>query len=101
MPHMLTPLTLSDAKRMLQTDEDKATSLGIVHNIAVVDAGEALIAFAPRRRAHWEYRPCHRQDENSPHVRQDEIQHTIKTISFNDINKNINLMHDYKSSGAR
>lgn len=46
MPRVLNTLTLSDAKRMLQAGEDKATSLGIAYNIAVVDAGGALIAFA-------------------------------------------------------
>jgi uncharacterized protein GlcG (DUF336 family) len=46
MPRMLSTLTLSDAKRMLDAAEAKATSLGIPYNIAVVDVGGALIAFA-------------------------------------------------------
>ncbi|WP_044560623.1 heme-binding protein [Azospirillum sp. B4] len=46
MPRALSTLTLSDAKRMLEAGEAKAASLGIPYNIAVVDAGGALIAFA-------------------------------------------------------
>jgi uncharacterized protein GlcG (DUF336 family) len=45
MPRVLNTLTLSDAKQMLQAGEAKATNLGIPYNIAVVDAGGALIAF--------------------------------------------------------
>ncbi len=45
MPRMLSTLTLSDAKQMLQAGEAKADSIGIPYNIAVVDAGGALIAF--------------------------------------------------------
>lgn len=45
MPRVLNTLTLSDAKRMLEAGEAKALSLGIPYNIAVVDAGGALIAF--------------------------------------------------------
>ena len=45
MPRALNTLTLSDAKRMLQAGEARAASLGIPYNIAVVDAGGALIAF--------------------------------------------------------
>jgi uncharacterized protein GlcG (DUF336 family) len=46
MPRALSTLTLSDAKQMLQAAEAKAANLGIAYNIAVVDAGGALIAFA-------------------------------------------------------
>ncbi|TCA33722.1 heme-binding protein [Rhizobium leguminosarum bv. viciae] len=45
MPRTLNTLTLSDAKQMLQAGEAKAANLGIPYNIAVVDAGGALIAF--------------------------------------------------------
>jgi uncharacterized protein GlcG (DUF336 family) len=45
MPRVLCTLTLSDAKRMLRAGEAKAASIGIPYNIAVVDAGGALIAF--------------------------------------------------------
>ncbi|QKK31561.1 heme-binding protein [Rhizobium indicum] len=45
MPRTLNTLTLSDAKQMLQAAEAKAANLGIPYNIAVVDAGGALIAF--------------------------------------------------------
>ncbi len=45
MPRALVSLTLADAKFMLTAAEAKATSLGIPYNIAVVDAGGALIAF--------------------------------------------------------
>ncbi|MBX4863058.1 heme-binding protein [Rhizobium sophorae] len=45
MPRALNTLTLSDAKQMLQAGEAKAANLGIPYNIAVVDAGGALIAF--------------------------------------------------------
>ncbi len=45
MPRMLSTLTLSDAKQMLQAGEAKADSIGIPYNIAVVDSGGALIAF--------------------------------------------------------
>ena len=45
MPRSIYSLTLSEAKRMLTAGEAKAASLGIPYNIAVVDAGGALIAF--------------------------------------------------------
>jgi uncharacterized protein GlcG (DUF336 family) len=45
MPRSCSTLTLSDAKRMLEAGEAKAASIGIAYNIAVVDAGGALIAF--------------------------------------------------------
>src|SRR5262245_43363829 len=46
MTRSYTTLTLDDAKRMLQAGEGAATSLGIAYNIAVVDAGGNLVAFA-------------------------------------------------------
>jgi uncharacterized protein GlcG (DUF336 family) len=46
MPFSRTSLTLSDAKRMLAAGEARAASLGIAYNIAVVDDGGALVAFA-------------------------------------------------------
>ena len=46
MPRSSTTLSLSDAKRMLEAAEAKATGLGVAYNIAVVDAGGALIAFS-------------------------------------------------------
>ncbi|SEM18659.1 Uncharacterized conserved protein GlcG, DUF336 family [Bosea lupini] len=45
MPRTLDTLTLADAKQMLEAGEAKAVGLGIPYNIAVVDAGGALIAF--------------------------------------------------------
>ncbi|GAB4065158.1 heme-binding protein [Ancylobacter sonchi] len=45
MPRTVDTLTLVDAKQMLAAGEAKAASLGIAYNIAVVDAGGALIAF--------------------------------------------------------
>ena len=46
MPRSYTTLTLDDAKRMLQAGEAAAASIGIAYNIAVVDAGGNLLAFA-------------------------------------------------------
>jgi len=46
MPKSYRTLTLDDAKRMLSAAEAKATSLGLPYNIAVVDAGGHLLAFA-------------------------------------------------------
>lgn len=46
MPRSLTTLALWDAKRMLEAGEAKAASFGIAYNIAVVDAGGALVAFS-------------------------------------------------------
>ena len=46
MPRSHTSLTLDDAKRMLQAGEAAAVSIGIAYNIAVVDAGGNLVAFA-------------------------------------------------------
>ncbi|TGS10922.1 heme-binding protein [Mesorhizobium sp. M2E.F.Ca.ET.209.01.1.1] len=46
MPCSCTTLTLSDAKRMLAAGEAEAASFGIAYNIAVVDQGGALVAFA-------------------------------------------------------
>ena len=45
MPRSSITLALSDAKRMLEAGEAKAVSIGIAYNIAVVDAGGALVAF--------------------------------------------------------
>ncbi|MBY3348026.1 GlcG/HbpS family heme-binding protein [Rhizobium laguerreae] len=45
MPRSCNTLTLSDAKRMLDAGEAKAVSTDIAYNIAIVDAGGALIAF--------------------------------------------------------
>jgi uncharacterized protein GlcG (DUF336 family) len=45
MPRSSTTLSLSDAKRMLEAGEAKAANIGIAENIAVVDAGGALVAF--------------------------------------------------------
>lgn len=45
MPRSSITLTLSDAKRMLEAGEAKARSIGVAYNIAVVDAGGALVAF--------------------------------------------------------
>ena len=45
MPRLHNTLTLSDAKRMLDAGEAKAVSISIAYNIAVVDAGGALICF--------------------------------------------------------
>src|SRR5262245_44263698 len=46
MPRSYASLTLDEAKRMLQAGEDAAATLGIAYNIAVVDAGGNLVAFA-------------------------------------------------------
>lgn len=45
MPRSHTTLTLADAKRMLEAGEAKAARVGVPYNIAVVDAGGALVAF--------------------------------------------------------
>jgi uncharacterized protein GlcG (DUF336 family) len=45
MPRSSITLTLLDAKRILEAGEAKAASIGIAYNIAVVDAGGALVAF--------------------------------------------------------
>src|SRR5262245_13077243 len=46
MPRSHLSLTLDDAKRMLQAGEAAAASIGIAYNIAIVDAGGSLVAFA-------------------------------------------------------
>lgn len=46
MPRSYATLTLDDAKRKLAAAEAKAESFGIAYNIAVVDAGGHLLAFA-------------------------------------------------------
>jgi uncharacterized protein GlcG (DUF336 family) len=46
MPYSRTTLTLSDAKRMIEAGEAKAATFGVAYNIAVVDNGGALVAFA-------------------------------------------------------
>lgn len=51
MPRSWTTLALSDAKRMLEAGEAKAASFGIPYNIAVVDAGGALVAFSRQDNA--------------------------------------------------
>lgn len=45
MPHTYQTVTLEDAKKMIAAGEEKATSLGVAYNIAVVDAGGHLVAF--------------------------------------------------------
>ena len=44
MPRQVVTLTLSDARRIIQAGEKKAAELKIPYNIAVVDAGGALIS---------------------------------------------------------
>ena len=51
MPRSTTTLTLSDAKRMLEAGEAKADGFGVAYNIAVVDAGGALMAFVRQDNA--------------------------------------------------
>ncbi len=46
MPRASVTLSLADAKRMLEAGEAKAASFGVAYNIAVVDAGGALLAFS-------------------------------------------------------
>jgi len=46
MPRSLVTLSLADAKLMLEAGEAKAASFGIPYNIAIVDAGGALVAFS-------------------------------------------------------
>src|SRR5262249_30301263 len=46
MPRSHVSLTLDDAKRILQAGEATAASIGIAYNIAIVDAGGNLVAFA-------------------------------------------------------
>ncbi|WP_294046986.1 heme-binding protein [Sphingomonas sp.] len=43
---MIETLSLGDARRMLMTAEAKAAQIGVPSNIAVVDAGGNLLAFA-------------------------------------------------------
>jgi uncharacterized protein GlcG (DUF336 family) len=45
MPRPYETVTLAEAKQMLSAGEEKAASLGIAYNIAVVDAGGHLVAF--------------------------------------------------------
>ncbi len=44
MPRQLNTLTLADAREIIAAGEKKAQELGIPYNLAVVDAGGALIA---------------------------------------------------------
>lgn len=46
MPRQISTLGLSDARAIIAAGERKAQELGIPYNIAVVDAGGALIAHA-------------------------------------------------------
>ena len=45
MPRAYDSLTLDDAKQMLAAAEERAASLGVAYNIAVVDSGGHLLAF--------------------------------------------------------
>jgi uncharacterized protein GlcG (DUF336 family) len=45
MPHSYDSLTLEDANQMLSGAEAKARSFDIAYNMAVVDAGDHLLAF--------------------------------------------------------
>lgn len=46
MPRSYSSLSLDDAKRMVQAAEAAAAGIGVAYNIAVVDAGGHLLAFA-------------------------------------------------------
>ena len=46
MPRQIATLTLADAREIITAGEKKAQGLGIPYNLAVVDAGGALIAHA-------------------------------------------------------
>jgi uncharacterized protein GlcG (DUF336 family) len=46
MPRFDRSLTLDEAKRMLQAGEEAAAAIGLAYNLAVVDAGGHLVAFA-------------------------------------------------------
>jgi uncharacterized protein GlcG (DUF336 family) len=46
VPRSYTSLTLDDATRMVHAGQAAATRLGVAYNIAVVDAGGNLVAFA-------------------------------------------------------
>jgi uncharacterized protein GlcG (DUF336 family) len=46
MPRELSTLSLADARRLIAAGEQKGRDLGIAYNLAVVDAGRALIAHA-------------------------------------------------------
>lgn len=46
MPRQVVSLTLADARRMITAGEKKAKELGVPYNLAVVDAGGALVAHA-------------------------------------------------------
>src|ERR1700721_2739606 len=46
MPRQYSTLTLTEAKQILAGAEEKAKSIGIAYNIAVVDAGGHLLAFS-------------------------------------------------------
>ena len=45
MPRLYSTLTLDDAKLMIRAAEEAAEQIGLPYNIAVVDAGGALLAF--------------------------------------------------------
>jgi hypothetical protein len=64
MPCSSITLALSDAKRMLEAGEAKAASIGIAYNIAVVDAGGALVAFTRQDGALYGY--ADRDGKNGP-----------------------------------
>ncbi len=44
MPRQIATLTLADAREIIAAGEQKAQEIGIPYNLAVVDAGGALIA---------------------------------------------------------
>lgn len=44
MPTSVTTLTLADAKKVIAAGEAQAEKLGVLYNIAVVDAGGNLVA---------------------------------------------------------
>ena len=46
MPNSIQTLTLADARRIIAAGEAQAEKIGVPYNLAVVDAGGNLIAFA-------------------------------------------------------
>lgn len=93
LPRSCMTLALSDAERMLKAGEARAADIDVACNIAVVDAGGTLIVFIRRDGALIGSIDL-AIGKAMMLAAGGKIQHTIKTIGFEEINEYLAVMRD-------